>query len=56
MSSISGIGGSGNIPQKPPQQPEADLKQLDAIKAFNNLVSELTSLASEAKLGRNSHG
>lgn len=59
MSGVSGVGGSGNIPQQPPEQieqPETDLNQTDAINLFNDLTQELASLASEAKLGGKGHG
>ncbi|MEM8727364.1 MAG: hypothetical protein AAGE99_01425 [Chlamydiota bacterium] len=63
MSGLSGIGGSGHIPQQPPQQPpeqpeqsETNLNQTDAINLFNDLTQIIASLVSEAKLGGKGHG
>ena len=56
MSGVSGVGGSGNIPQEPLKQPETSQNELDAINSFNNLIQDLASLTSEAKLGGKSYG
>ncbi len=50
--SISGIGQSGSIPLESAKPIEADEGQQDAaINLFENLTQELTSLASETRLG-----
>lgn len=55
MSSISGVGGSGQVPQKPPEHLETIVNQIDAINFFNDITEQLVSLASEARLGGKGH-